>query len=109
MDWRASYRRGRAPTLIQMRVLQTVVLPTSGPDVARAYERVFGFEIARATIYSTLGTMHERGQVTKERDPGDGKRKLYHLTRTGVSVLAEGIMKYRRVVEPPKRARNAIR
>lgn len=99
MNWRIAFRRGRAPSLIQMRLLQTVAVPTPGPQIEDHYKHVFGFEVARATIYGTLSTMHERGWIDKARDPQAFAAKVYSITGLGISVLVDGATKYGRIAE----------
>jgi len=99
-----SFKRGRAPSMIQMRLLQTIAIPTPGPKIADFYENVYGYEVNRGTIYATLSTMHERGWVTKWRDAERAHCKVYHLTKLGVSVLVEGVMKYARVAEASRKS-----
>lgn len=91
---RYTLKPGRVPSIIQMRLLRIVWLSTLGPQILPWYERLYGREIKRGTLYGTLSTLRERGWTTAIRDPRNGTMNQYRLTATGKQALAQAMVEY---------------
>lgn len=101
MDWRKLFfKQGRGPTLIQMRLMQIVAVPTRSDFIPELYESMYGFEVKRGTIYTTLYVMEDRGWTKRFRKNEDLRRNIYELTFEGREVCSDARIKYLKAAKP---------
>ncbi len=60
-------------------------LDRGGPTTATALAKLE--QISPQSMGATLGALEERGLIERRPDPGDGRRALVTITRTGLQVL----------------------
>lgn len=78
-SWRRRGLSGLTPTQAEILVL----LRAAGGQGARLAELADGLGVTRATASDSLRVLHEKGLVSKARDPGDARALAVTLTERG--------------------------
>lgn len=97
----------RAPSMIQMRLLQALTIDTLGPELKHMYEELYDYKVLSGTFYTTLNVMYYRGWVEKHSDTVKRNQNWYGLTKKGKSVLEIAQDAYRRAAEGRNQKRKA--
>ena len=83
--------RKRTPGSTQVRILELADSPSSGSDLREAHRRLYGTELPRGGLHTTLGRLRDAGwlRVSRVCQTKYGPEKYYVITASGRRVLAQ--------------------